>query len=269
MLSRTTSSPLEDAEFLARSEHRATALAALAGRPQSRADLLDLTGASTSTIGRTLREFERRGWVRRDGQRYEATQLGAYVATGMRDLLARLETERALREVWQWLPSGEDGFTVEMAADAVVTRASAEDPYCPVNRFESLLRETDRFRFVGYDVALLEPCKDELARRTADGMRAEIIDPPSVAQYIRSTYQEHCAGPLESGNLSVRVHDDLPDYGVSLFDDRVAVSGYNPDSGTVQVLLDTDAPAAREWAESTYECYRQEARPLRLEPMVE
>jgi predicted transcriptional regulator len=137
-----------------------------------------------------------------------------------------------------------------------------------VNRFASLLRETDRFRFVGYDVALLEPCKDELSQRIIDGMHTEIIDPPSVASYILSTYREHCSESLQSGNLTVRVHDDLPAYGVSLFDDRIGISGYNPDSGTVQVLLDTDAPEAREWAESTYESYRREARPLALETVV-
>lgn len=67
----------------------------------------------------------------------------------------------------------------------------------------------------------------------------------------------------------LRVHGDLPTSGISVFDDRIAISCYNPDSGTVQSLLDTDAPAARKWAESTYESYRQEARPLKLETAVQ
>ncbi|MCU4740569.1 MarR family transcriptional regulator [Halobacteria archaeon AArc-m2/3/4] len=269
MLSHTTSDPLDDIEFLARSEHRVTALAALAEGPQSRADLQTLTGASASTIGRTLREFEHRRWSKRDGHRFEATQLGTFVASGLQDLLDRIETEHTLRDVWQWLPTEESGFTLEMGTDAVVTEATVTDPYGPVNRFVSLLRETDRFRFVGFDVALLEPCKDELSRRITGGMHTEIIDPPSVARYILSTYAEHCSEPLESGNLVVRLHDDLPSYGISLFDDRIGISGYNPDSGTVQVFLDTDAPVAREWAESTYDSYRRDARPLALETPVD
>jgi predicted transcriptional regulator len=99
-------------------------------------------------------------------------------------------------------------------------------------------------------------------------MQTAAIDPPSVATYILSTYRERCSEPLESGNLTVRMHDEVPAYGRSLFDDRIAISGYNPDSGTVQVRLDTDAPEAREWAESTYESYRREARPLTLETAV-
>ena len=262
-------SPLDDVEFLARSEHRVTVLAALASRPRSRADLLETTGASASTIGRTLREFEERRWLSRDGHQFAATQLGAFVAAGMQELIERIETEQKLRDVWQWLPTEASGFTIEIGSGAVVTDAEADDPYAPVNRFVSLLRRTDRFRFAGYDVALLEPCKDELSRRIIDGMHTEIIDPPSVSRYILSTYREHCSEPLESGNLLVRLHDDLPSYGLGLFDDRIAVSGYDPDSGTVQVLLDTDAPRAREWAESTYESYRREARPLTLETTME
>ncbi|ELZ17217.1 transcriptional regulator [Haloterrigena salina JCM 13891] len=267
MTHSTTSEPLEEIEFLARSEHRVAVLEALAERPTSRAELRTKTGASASTIGRTLRAFDERNWIRRDGDRYEATQLGAFVAAGLRELLARLEIERALRDSWQFLPE-ESGFTVEMASRAIVTVAEPDAPYRPVNRFAALLERTNRFRFVGTDVALLEPCKDELRRSIVDGMEAEIIDPPAVAEYILSNYREHCSAALESGNLSVSVHDDVPPYGVSLFDDRIAVSGYDPDSGMVRLLIDSDAPEARDWAESTFASYRRDARPLALEPAV-
>lgn len=268
-MSSTTSGPLDDIEFLARSEHRVVALDALAERPRSRAELHEVTGASSSTVGRTLRAFEDRNWVRRAGHRYEATQLGSFVAAGMGELMGRLETERSLRGVWRWLPDEACGFAVEMAADAVVTVAEADAPYRPVNRFVALLRETERFRFVGSDVALLEPCRNELRERIVGGMDAEIIDPPNVAEYILSTYRDHCSASIESGNVAVGVHDDLPDYGVSLFDDRVALSCYNPDSGAVRALVDTDAPAMREWAESTFESYRREARSLGFEYAAE
>lgn len=259
------STVVDDIAFLARSEHRIVALDALAERPRSRSDLRAMTGVSSSTIGRTLGAFERRNWIRREGHQYGATQLGVFVATGLRELIDRLETEQKLRDVWQWLPVENSGFSVEMVSDAVVTVAEAASPYRPVTRFVSLLRETDRFRFVGFDLGLLEPCKDEFRRRVVDGMRTEIIDPPSAARYVLSTYQDHCSGPLESGNLTVLLHDDVPPFGISIFDDRVGISGYDAGSGTIQVLVDTPSPPARAWAESTYETYRREARPLTLE----
>ncbi|WP_224336326.1 helix-turn-helix transcriptional regulator [Haloprofundus halobius] len=263
-----TEGALDDVEFLARSEHRVAALDAISEGPMSRADIKSATEASSSTVGRALRAFEERNWIRRNGDLYEATQLGEYVAAAMGDLLERFETERKLRGAWQWLPDEASGFTLDMVAAATVTVADADAPYRPVNRFVSLLRETDRFRFAGYDVALLEPCKDELRRRIVDEMRTEIIDPPTVAAYIFSTYRDHCSVSLDSGNLSVRLHDDLPPYGVSLFDDRIAISCCDEDCGIVRVLLDTDAPEARQWAEATFESYRREARPLALEAPV-
>lgn len=266
---RNTSLPLDDIEYLARSEHRVTALTALARRPQSRADLLAMTGVSQSTIGRTLRAFEDRRWICRNGRHYEATQLGAFVAEGMGELIDRVETEQTLRDIWQWLPTETSGFSVEMWSDAVITTAESDNPYRPVNRFLSLLRETDRFRFVGFDLALLEPCMEDLCQRIIDGMETEIIDPPNVVEYIRSTYPERSTEALESGNLTLRVHDDLPPYGVGIFDDRVAISGYDPDSGTVRVLIDTDASKAREWAESTYRSYRRENPTVALEMPTE
>ena len=265
----STGAPLEDIEFLARSEHRVTALDALAERPRERSDLLEITGVSSSTIGRTLREFEDRRWITKDGHLYEATQLGAFVASGMRDLVDRIETERKLREVWQWLPAEASGFTIEMGSGAVVTVADASDPYRPVNRFLSLLRETERFRFAGFDIALLAPCKSELCRRIVDGMDAEIIDPPSVITYIRSSCPEEFSETLESGNLTLQVHDDLPAFGLGLFDDRICIVGYDPESGTVRVSIDTDNPEAREWAESIYQSYRRETPTLALETTVE
>ena len=269
MTPATTGSPIDDIAYLARSEHRAPTLVALTVRPRSRSELWEMTGVSSSTIRRTLSEFEERGWIRRDGYQYETTPLGAFVATAVAELIERVETERKLRDVWHLLPEEESGFSVEMCADAVVTVADADDPYRPVNRFVSLLRETDEFRFTGLDVALLEPCKEEFCERIVDGAVAEIVNPPRVANYVRTTCPELFSDALASGNLTVRLHDDLPTYGVCIFDDRVAVSAYDPDGVAVRVLVDTDDPEAREWAESTYASHLRTTPTLPLEAPLE
>lgn len=261
--------PIEDVAYLSRSDHRVTTLIALTERPRSRSELWEMTGVSSSTIRRTLREFEDRKWITRDGYQYETTPLGGFVATAMSELLDRLETERKLRDVWEWLPDEETGFSVEMCLDATVTVASAENPYSPVNRFLALLRETEDFRFVGLDVALLEPSKTELCERVIDGMETEMITPPRVANYIRSSCPDLFSEALESGNLTVRLHDGLPRFGVCLFDDCVAISGYDPDNVMVRALVDTAHPSTREWAESVYRAYRRQTPTIGLEPAVE
>lgn len=256
---------IEDMAYLVRSEHRIQALVALTIRPRSRSELWELTGVSSSTIRRTLREFEKRNWVRKREYRYEATPLGAFVESAMADVIEQFELEQRLRDVWQWLPDEESGFTIDMCSEAVVTVADADDPYGPVNRVLSLLEDSDEFRFAGFEVALLEPCEAELSERITDGMRAELINPPRVAEYIHSSGSEQFAEAVEQGTLSIQVHDELPSYGVSIFDDRIAISGYGPDCVTVRVVVDTAAPDAREWAEAVYEEYRREAQEFQSE----
>lgn len=258
-----------DIAYLARSEHRVTTLVALTERPRSRSALCDLTGVSSSTMRRTLGEFEERTWIREEGDQYVATRLGEAIASGMEDMIDRVETERTLRGVWHWLPDDVVEFTIAASAEATVTVAEYDAPYRPVNRFRSLLREADRFRFAGVDVGLYEPCQEVFSRQVLDGMEVELIDPPNVARYMVSTYPERSFELLESDNMTALLHDDLPPYGISFFDDRIAVSGYDPDSGGVKVLVDTDTQEAREWAESVYADYRSEARPLEPQRVLE
>ncbi|MFW6448575.1 MAG: helix-turn-helix transcriptional regulator, partial [Halobacteriota archaeon] len=198
------SSPIDDIAYIARSDHRAPTLIALSVRSRSRSELWEMAGVSASTIRRTLREFEDRGWITREGYQYEATQLGRFVATAFADLIDRVETEQQLRTVWSYLPDEDSGFSIDFCTDATVTVADADDPYRPINRFLSLLEEASQFRFAGFDVALLEPCKNELCERIVEGMETELINPPRVAQYIRRNCPEQFSSALESGNLDVR-----------------------------------------------------------------
>lgn len=265
---RARGSAIDDIAYLARSEHRVPTLVALTDRSRSRAELCELFGVSSSTIRRTIGEFEDRNWIRKERYQYVTTELGEAIASGMEDLIGQLETERKLRDVWHWLPGQVIEFAIENGSETTVTVAEYDAPYRPVNRFRSLLLETTRFQFLGIDVALLEPCREEFRRRVLDGMQTEIVNPPSVAEYVISTYPELCFDILESGSMTALLHDDVPTYGISLFDQRIGVNGYDPDSGAVKVFLDTDIPEAREWAESIYAEYRAEARPLEAEQIV-
>lgn len=262
-------SAIGDVAYLARSEHRVPTLVALTDRPRSRAELCELNGVSSSTIRRTLGEFEDRSWIRKDGYKYVATKLGEAIATGMEELIDRVETERKLREVWHWLPKEISEFTVETWSEMTVTVARPESPYRPVNRFESLLRTTDTFRFLRPEVALMEPCFDVLSQLIDDGVEITLVDRPSCHTYFLSTYPERSSAMLEQDNFTVLEHDDLPPYGVGLLDSHVAISSYERDSGTVQAVIDTDVPAIREWAESVYTDYESEARPLSPQRIVE
>lgn len=55
--------------------------------------------------------------------------------------------------------------------------------------------------------------------------------------------------------------EDLP-CGLTLLDDHVAVCGYDPNTGMLQALIDTDDPTAVEWGKDTYKTYQRESWPI-------
>ncbi len=262
-------SPIDDIAYLARSEHRVPTLVALTERPRSRSELLELTGVSSSTMRRTLDELEDRIWIRKDGYQYVATRLGEAIASEMETLIDRVETERKLRDVWHWLPDEVSEFPIETWSALTVTVAEPDFPYRPVNRFESLLQKTSRVRFLRPEVALMEPCFDVLRHRIDDGVDITLIDRPNCHTYFFSTYPERSSAMLQQDNFTVLEHDELPPYGTGLLDERALISCYEQGSGAVQVLIDTDVPEVREWAQSVYERYVSDARPVEPQQILE
>ncbi len=266
---QTPESAIGDIAYLARSEHRIPALVALTERARSRSELCEETGVSSSTIRRTLNEFEDRLWVRKDGYQYVTTRLGEAIAVEMDDLLDWFETERELRDVWHWLPDEVSEFPIETLSELTVTTAEPDVPYRPVMRFESLLEETTTLRYVRPEVALMDPCFDVLYQRVDDGVDVTLIDRPNCHTYFISTYPERSSELLGQDNFTVLEHDELPPYGTGLLDTRVVISCYEQDSGAVRAVIDTDVTAVREWAQSVYERYRSDARPIEPQQLAE
>jgi hypothetical protein len=56
----------------------------------------------------------------------------------------------------------------------------------------------------------------------------------------------------------LRAHEDLR-FGLTLCDDRVGLGVYDGETGMMELYLDTDSPAAYEWAEGVYATYLVEA----------
>ena len=259
---RDTESPIGDIAYLTRSEHRVPTLVALTKRPRSRSELCELAGVSSSTIRRTLDEFEDRIWIRKDGYQYTATRLGEVIAIAMQDLIEQVETERKLRDIWHWLPDEISQFTTETWDAMSVTVAEPDAPYRPVDRFESLLQETHELRLIRPEIALMEPCFEVLVQLIDKGVDVVLVARPESHTYFLSTYPDRSVRLMQQDNFTVLEHDDLPPCGTALLDERVVISCYEPDSGTVQVLIDTDAAAVREWGRSVSETYASEAQPV-------
>lgn len=257
-------SAVEDIEFLARSGHRLGVLEALGEGPCDRDDLCGATGASSPTIGRILADFEDRRWVERDGPTYELTPLGAFVADRFDTLREGMETERKLRDVWEYLPREMEGFSVDLLADAVVSYPGPDYPYEPVERVSHLLERTTSMH--GFGTTVFKSVNNELVcQRIIDGMEYEFVFPPDILKATVDWNPERVAEAAAQDNCTVLIHEDLPDVarcGLCVFDDRVGICCHNSETGMLEATIDTGAPEAQKWARSVYDHQRAEARPL-------
>ncbi|MFC6722837.1 helix-turn-helix transcriptional regulator [Halobium palmae] len=253
-------------EFLARSEHRVATLEALSERQRDRRDLRTVTGASDPTIGRIIRDFEDRSWIKREGPCYELTPLGEFVTERFLDLREGMRTGAMLSEVWQWLPREMSAFDVESFEDTVVANPGPNYPYTPVKRVTHLLESTDSIRGLGTTI-YKSGNLDVFCRRVIEGMEMEYIYSPPILKAIVNWNPELTARAFECDNCTVFVHDALPDgnrCGLNIMDDCIGICGHDPKTAQLEAVIDTPSPKARTWAESIYEECRNEARPFQV-----
>lgn len=132
-----------------------------------------------------------------------------------------------------------------------------------------LLQTANTVRFLRSEIALMDPCFDVLRERIHVGADITVISRPSYNAYFVSTYPVRDSDLRLRDNFTVREHDDLPAYGIGVLDERVIISCYEHDSGTVQALVDTDVPPVPEWAQLIYTRYASDARPFEPQETVE
>jgi len=258
------SAGIEGIEFLARSAHRVGVLEALRDGPADRGTLRETTGASSPTVGRVLADFAERRWLVRDGSEYELTALGSFVAERFLSLRDAMATERKLRDVWRWLPHEMPGFSVDLFADAVVSVPGPGYPYEPVERLGQLIASTTAMR--GFDSIVYKSSNLEIACQSVlDGMRFDYVFAPEALAGTFAWNPERMLEVAACDNATVLVHDHLPDgerCGLGIVDDRAGICCHDPETGALVAVIDTDAPAAREWAIGVFEGVREEATPV-------
>lgn len=50
-------------------------------------------------------------------------------------------------------------------------------------------------------------------------------------------------------------------------DDCIGICGHDPETAQLEAVTDTTSPEARDWAETTYERCREEARPFDVQEL--
>lgn len=217
-------------------------------------------GVSRSTVHRFTRSLQDAGLIERADGAFVLTPLGEVCAREVAAFEGAIGTARELAPILRAASAHSIDVDVGAFSDATVTTAAPGNPYRPVARFMTLVEDTDTL--YGLDPASINPLHiDELCDRIAGGMETEAVFPPSVIEGLLASNPEHRRTVVESGNLTLLAHDDLP-FGLTICDGRIGVGIYDGETGLLRTYVDTASPDAREWADAVYAEYRSEATPL-------
>ncbi len=138
-----------DTAFLVGSWNRLEVLEAVAAEPLPRSELGDTVDVSRVTLSRILSDLEARGWLAREGDTYQATRAGTYVASELRRLLANLRTLNHLGENISWLRLEELDFDLAHLQDADVITPNWDDFSAQTTRLVELVSNCTAIRGLG------------------------------------------------------------------------------------------------------------------------
>lgn len=228
--------------------------------PRDRRDIETDLGVSRATSHRFTRWLEEHGLAERADGRFVLTGKGQVFAESTLRFERNLVTADRLAPLLDAICEDHQEFVVEPFANATVTVPTPSDPYAPVTRFLSLLRDSATFK--GFNTThMVPPSVATTSDPVFEGRDVELIYLPDVVDRLRADDPDRLDAILETGDVTIHTRAALP-YGLAIFDDRVGIGGYDEETGAMRVFVDTDATIAREWAERVYDTYRRHSTPL-------
>ena len=235
-------------------------LEALLDGPLDRPEIESRLDVSRATSHRFTRWLTEQGLAEKRDGRFHLTGYGEAVAEEVLRFEANVRTADRLAPLLDAVCEEHREFVVEPFVDATVTVADVDDPYRPVERFCTLVAESETFR--GFNTTHMAPPTVGTADGGVfDGTDTEVVYRPSVAERLFETAPDRASEAVERGHLRLRTREALP-YGLAILDDRVGIGGYDEHTGAMEVFVDTDSPIAREWAERVYRSVRADSEPL-------
>ncbi|MEF8901808.1 MAG: helix-turn-helix domain-containing protein [Halovenus sp.] len=265
---------LDDIAYLARSENRVRVLRALtetATKPghqtpgYDRRDLADATGASRTTLGRILTEFEERGWAERNTSgEYVATPRGEHVAAAFDPFARSMETIRDLGDAVAVLPTGELSLGpdeeipigVHHFEDATVRRPESYDPTFFGRYFADLVADAEEIYSVDYVATpekMMAAIEDELY---SSGLVTKTV----FAETLISHFRDHPGvGPnpehLEFDGVEIYRYDGHVPCNVFVVDGTVLLENSQVEEIPDGTIIESRDDVVREWAIAVIERY--------------
>lgn len=248
--------------YLTGSENRVETLRAVrADGVVEQRTIADSVDASWRTVKRTLNDLEERGWVLAvDGVgEWRISALGATVLDAYLDFVDRLEPATHLAPFLRRIPPGTLDIELDALADAEVVVSAENQPYAPMDRVLEIRRNAGRIREV---VNIVQAdSASQLRERVENGdLEAEVVLEAGVLDAIATNdeYAEEFEGALAADGVTFYAYEGSVPYVLGIMDDTVLL-GVTDEKGMPEAMVKSDADEVREWAESRFEAFREDA----------
>lgn len=256
-----------DDDLLKLAVTRKDALAALSEKPWRRGALQEELDVSKTTCHRILRSFDERGLVRRTEAGYELTLFGHIVAeqtATFEERVARAAEMRQLLELFETSDGavtndGGEPFEFDVVTDVEWTVAA--DQSFSIDRGIDRVEGVDVLRVLDW-TSVPDLYHEKILRILADNAaRVESIYPKSEVKDRLDRFPELHDELLEKGaRPRYWVYDDVPTWGMSIYDDAlVELRAYDRQSAAYVLDATADDPDAVDWALDVFAEYRDRA----------
>ncbi len=249
--------------FLASSPNRVRLLSALASEPGPPAALADRCSIARSSLHRNLAALCDRGWARNCDGRYRSTAAGEMVLEGYHDLAETVSQAAAAAPFLDALDAGGLSLTTEELSTATVTRATDGDPYAPIHRYVERVSAIGPTEFRGFTPVVNPVFNEAHAALLEEGVESELILGADALSASRTAYAERFAEAMTTDVLSIRVLEESPPLGFSVFDGYAFVGAYDDDR--LVACVEGGSPAFVDRTSALYQEYRARARPIDAE----
>lgn len=233
----------------------------LGDEPKDKRTLVADLNCSRSTVNRGIRELESLDLVEYVDGSYRLSSLGELVAADFADMAETIELQLQFQPFLKWMPEDTFDLDLEHLEDAELLLPEVGDPYAMINRHVAVLGRADSIQCV-LPLVGLHAYKAAHKQIIENGARAEAVVAPEAADTLRSDpeYVKLTEEMAATGRYDLHQYDgDIP-YFVGLLDDTVQIGV--DEAGEPRALVETTNSKVRNWAETTFEEYKQRAEPL-------
>lgn len=255
----------DDIAFLANSENRVALLRCLTDGRHARDGLITKVSVSRVTLGRILDQLETREWITQEGHVCTIMPLGEWVLGEYEAFREMMTAERRLREVFQWFPDEEYGFHISHLADAEITSISPANASAPLSQHVRQFDNGGKFWSFSFAITrlFLESCMRHVEN---ENITFDWVFTGQVLDVLKSDPElsRHSREMLESGRVEYRHFEGSIPY-IVLGSKHTVNLRLADEDGSPTALIESDADAVREWAESAFHSYWVDATPVETE----